>query len=149
MKKGLSVLLCVVLLCGLCACGKGRAIRANNTTFLVEFHNTCEADIYTIHYEYYLGDTPIGGGEMGNADNSAIEPDDVLTKDFIKKDFPENADLRDFKLEIFATDHYKNEYPCDPVLPFEVEYGKTYSIELSGSFLDGFSVRTMEVNVNE
>lgn len=140
--KAIVALLILLSLLGLCACNDvGTPIEANESTFLVNFHVDCNEDVYGIHFEYYLDGTPAGGGLVGNADCSQIAKDDVLVKDFISKDFPENAELSQFQLEIFIVDKNGDEYPCDSILNIAVAYGKTYDISITGSCEDGFSAK--------
>lgn len=137
--KVIEVVFILLLLFGLWACkDSDTPIEANESTFLVNFHVDCNEDVYAIHFEYYLDGTPAGGGLVGNADGSRIPAGDVFTKDFIPKDFPEDADLSQFQLEICIVDKSGDEYPCDSILSFAVAYEKTYDIWITGSCEDGF-----------
>lgn len=144
MKHKIIVVLLFALLL-LCACNNvGTQIEPNESTFLVNFHHDCSDDIYGIHFEYYLDGTPIGGGVVGNANGSKLSTKDVLVKDFISDDFPENAELSQFELELFVVDKNGDEYQCNSVLNFSVEYGKTYDISIAGSYKEGFSAKQIE-----
>ena len=101
MKRILTIVLAVLLLSG---CSGGVKIEANETTFLIGIRNNCDCEIYKVHHEYYIGEEPAGGGYICNADGSAISFDDVLVKDFIPADFPEDANLAEFRIEVFVTD---------------------------------------------
>ena len=73
MKK-LIALSMAVLLCLLTACAAADTTKnlAGDDNFYIAVVNDASDDIYGIHYEYYLGDRPIGGGEVLYADNTAI-----------------------------------------------------------------------------
>lgn len=134
----------LLLIFGLCACVDiGNPIEANDNAFLVGFHVDCNEDVYGIHFEYYLDGVPAGGGLTGNASGSKITTGDVLAKDFIPDDFPENADLSRFQLEIFVVDENGEEYPCNSVLNMAVAYGNTYDLSITGSYKDGFSAKQL------
>lgn len=140
--KAITALLILLSLLGLCACSNaGTQIKANKSTFIVNYHVDCNEDVYGIHFEYYLDGTPVGGGVVGNADGAQIAKDDVLVKDFISDDFPESAELTQFQLELFIVDNNGKEYPCDSILNITAEYGKTYDVAITGSCKAGFSVK--------
>jgi len=143
MRKIICGLLCICVLCGSCACGKteNSKIQADESTFLLNVTVDCEADVYTIHYEYYLGNTAIGGGTIRNADHSPIKQGDTLTKEFIPDDFPKGADFENFRLELYVVDEHNDEYLCNKVIEFKAEYGKTYPILITGSYKNGFSAQ--------
>jgi len=146
MKKIICYLLCIILSCGVCACGNinEEVIKPDDNTFLVNFLNYCEEDVYEILFEYYLNDTSIGGGGVENADGSAFIEGDILTREFINKDFPESADTKDFGMEIFVVDQYGKEYPCSSKISFEAEYGEVYDILLTGDSQRGFFLQLIE-----
>lgn len=145
MKHRISVIfLTMLLLFALCACNNvGTPIEANESAFLVNFHVDCNEDVYGIHFEYYLDGVPAGGGLTGNANGSKITTGDVFVKDFIPDDFPENADLSQFQLEILVVDKNGEEYPCSSVLNMAVAYGNTYNLSITGSYKDGFSAKQL------
>lgn len=139
-SKFVGILLAAVLLMSLCGCSAGDAsIEANADTFLVRFQVDCEDEVFGIHFEYYLDGDPAGGGLTGNANGSALKTGEVLTKDFIPADFPEEADLSQFQLEIFLVDEQGQEHPCTEALRFGAAYGHAYDIIITGSYKAGFS----------
>ena len=135
MKQILAIVLCVLLPTG---CSSGAKIETNKTTFLIGFRNHCDCEIYKVHHEYYIGDKPIGGGYACNADGSAIRSDDVMLKDFIPADFPEGANLAEFRIELFVVDNTGTEYPCGEALRLDVAYGNEYEIIITGNYESGF-----------
>lgn len=133
-------LLAVVFLFSLCACaGEKAAIQADENTFFVRFCLDCEAEVFSIHFEYYLDGKPAGGGVVGNADGSALKHGEVLTKEFIPADFPEDGDLSKFQIEIFALDGQGQAYPCNGLLSFAAAYGTVYDISIGGGYDTGFT----------
>lgn len=144
MKKSrlVTFLLAVVLIFSLYACaGEKSTIQADENTFLVHFCLDCEAEIFSIHFEYYLDGKPAGGGLVGNADGSALKYGEMLTKEFISADFPEDGDLSKFQIEIFALDGQGKEHPCNEILSFAVAYGNEYDITIGGGYDTGFTAK--------
>ena len=135
MKRILAILLAAAFLSG---CSGGVKIEANESTFLIGIRNHCDCEIYKVHHEYYLGDKPVGGGYICNADGSAISFDDVLVKDFIPADFPEGADLAEFHIEMFVTDGAGKKHPCGESLSLDAAYGNEYEITITGNEKSGF-----------
>lgn len=135
MKQILAIVLCVLLLTG---CSRGVKIEANESTFLIGLRNQCDCEIYKIHHEYYIGDKPAGGGYICNADGSAISFDDVLVKDFIPADFPEEANLAEFRIEVFVTDGTGAKFSCGEALSLNAAYGNEYEITITGNEKSGF-----------
>jgi len=135
MKRIGTILLCFLLLTG---CAGGVKIEANETTFLVGIRNNCDCEIYKVHHEYYIGDKPAGGGYICNADGSALAFDDVLIKDFIPSDFPEGANLAEFRIEVFVTDGMGEKHPCGEALSLNAAYGHEYEVTITGNENSGF-----------
>lgn len=135
MKRIPAIVLTVLLLSG---CAGGVKIEANETTFLIGFRNNCDCGIYEVHHEYYIGEAPVGGGYICNADGSAISCGDVLVKDFIPADFPEGADLSEFRIEVFVTDGAGTKHPCGEALSLNAAYGNEYEITITGNEKSGF-----------
>ena len=135
MKRILAIVLAVLLLSG---CSGGVKIEANKSTFLIGLRNECDCEIYKVHHEYYIGDTPTGGGYACNADGSAIEYGDVMLKDFIPADFPEGVNLAEFRIEVFVVDGAGKEYPCGEALCLDAAYGNEYEITITGNYERGF-----------
>ena len=141
MKRILALVLAVLILSG---CSGGAKIEVNESTFLIEVRNNCDCEIYKVHHEYYIGDEPIGGGYSCNADGSAIRAGDVLVKDFIYADFPEGANLAEFRIEVFVVDGAGKEYPCGEVLSLNAAYGNDYEIIITGNYESGFTAAWSE-----
>lgn len=136
-----GILIAVLLTLNLCACSNDvHEIQADENTFLVSFHVNCAAKLSALHFEYSLDGKPVGGGMVGNANGSAMAAEDVFVKDFIPEDFPANADLSQFQLEIYVIDSDENEYPCGEILNIAAEYGTIYDLSIIGNCEDGFSV---------
>ena len=128
----------LLLLLSLCGCSTGVNIEANESTFLIGFRNHCDCEIYKVHHEYYIGDKPAGGGYACNADGSAICYDDRMLKDFIPGDFPDGANLAEFRIELFVVDGAGQEYSCGGPLRRDAAYGSTYEIIITGDYESGF-----------
>ena len=141
MKRILTTVLLLLLLSG---CSSGVKIEANEHSFLIGFRNNCDCEIYKVHHEYYIGDEPIGGGYACNADGSAIRSGDVMLKDFIPADFPEGANLAEFRTEVFVVDGVGKEYPCGESLNLDAAYGKEFEFTLTGNYDSGFGATWSE-----
>ena len=139
MKIVRAIICMLVCVLTLSACNKNNdaKLEPNETTFLLSILNACDADIYRIRYEYYLSETPVGGGICGNADGTVLLHEDFI-KDFIEADFPEKSDLSTFRIEFRVLDKDGKEFACNSIVPLPVEYGNTYKITLSGNYEDGF-----------
>ena len=135
MKRILTIVLAVMLLSG---CAGGAKIEANESTFLIGFRNNCDCEIYKVHHEYYIGDDPAGGGYICNADGSAISLDDVLVKDFIPADFPDGANLSEFRIEVYVTDGTGTKQHCGEPLSLDAAYGNEYETTITGNEKSGF-----------
>ena len=135
MKRICAFILLALLLSG---CSGGVKIEANESTFLIGLRNRCDCEIYKVHHEYYIGNKPIGGGYACNADGSAIRFDDVILKDFIPADFPEGANLAEFRIAVFVVDGAGKEYSCGEALCLDAAYGNTYEIIITGNYESGF-----------
>ena len=135
MKQLFAIVLCILLLAG---CSHDVKIEADETTFLIGLRNQCDCEIYKIHHEYYIGDKPVGGGYACNADGSSIRSGDVMLKVFIPEDFPEGANLTEFRIEVFVVDGAGKEYPCGEPLSLKAAYGNEYEIIITGNYESGF-----------
>ena len=136
MRRVFTIVLCILLLTG---CSHGVKIKADESTFLIGLRNNCDCEIYKLHHEYYIGDNPIGGGCACYADGSAIRTGDVLVKDFISADFPEGANLAEYRIEVFVVDGAGNEYSCGEALHLDAAYGNTNEIIITGNYESGFT----------
>ena len=141
MKRVFAFVMLAFLFSG---CSHGVKIEADETTFLIGLRNSCDCEIYKVHHEYYIGDEPVGGGYVCNADGSAIRSGDVMLKDFIPADFPEGANLAEFCIEVFVVDGAGKEYPCGEVLSQDAAYGNVYEIIITGNYEGGFAAAWSE-----
>ena len=139
MKKRRSsyyTLAAILILCVICGFGIG----GNQTSGA--FYLSVRVDsagVYGIHFEYSINGEPTGGGVIGNADGSEIAVGDTLEKDFISSDFPDGADLTGFSVSLFAVMKDGSELPAGGELSFPVEFGKTYTLEISGDTASGLA----------
>mgnify|MGYP007111629908 CR=1 FL=1 len=124
---------CIVLFSA-AACSEKKAGKStvSGNGFEIQIENECDAKIYGVHYEYYLAQKAVGGGETGYANGSAIPEGDVITLDFLPKDFPEDTDLSSLSVEIFVQADGR-EVPADNSIDISAQYGKAYHYKLSGS----------------
>ena len=63
----------------------------------------------------------------------------MMLKDFIPADFPEGANVTEFRIEVFVVDGAGKEYPCGEVLSLDAAYGNVYEIIITGNYEGGFS----------
>lgn len=128
--------LSLLLLLTTAACA---AFSPQEQVLYVQVTNECDGEIYGLHFEYALGNTPIGGGYSINPDESAIQKGDILTLDFREGNFPAAPDLSLFEIEFYVVDENGNELPAGASLRFPVSYENTYHITLTGNAGSGFS----------
>ena len=142
MKKALTAVLVLLFLSALGACKKEPAQpNIREDAFTVAVKNNCTSDIYGLHFEYYLGAAPTGGGGVRYAkENTPIAQGDILTREFLPKDFPEGADLTGFSIEIFVILKDESEIPAGMAISIPAVYGETYSYTLTGSADEGFTL---------
>ena len=144
MKKLLLVILLVVLLISGSACGyqTDEEEQLAGESFAVDVINNCTDDIYGIHYEYYLQGKAIGGGDVVIADSSKtpFPVGDISLFSFSPEDFPPNAGLASFQLELFVVGKDSTEMKVEPLLELAAQYGERYQFELTGNYSDGFTI---------
>ena len=99
MKKLICITLLLLSLSSLIAC-----TNAKNTkdTFNISIKNKSGKEIYGLHYEYFIDERAVGGGNVENADNSRLDKNEVLTNEFYPEDFPENTDLSKFSIKYYV-----------------------------------------------
>ncbi len=122
----------------LAACGSSGELQPDENTFYVSIANQCDSEIYGLHYEYYLGEEPIGGGFVTYASNKPIRENDVLSEDFIAAYFPEDSDLSAFRTEVFVILEDGQESSAGEPLAIDADYGQVYNFSLYGSDSEGF-----------
>ena len=127
----------VLLVCLLAGCARG-VLEPDENTFYISIRNQCDSDIYGVHHEYYLDNEPEGGGGTMYADQTPIRQGDTLNLEFTPADFPEDADLATFSLELYVMLEDGQEIPVDEPLIMPVDYGQVYSFSLYGSNSEGF-----------
>ena len=73
-------------------------------SFAIDVINNCTDDIYGFHYEYYLQGNAVGGGDVVIADSvkTPFPVGDSSLFSFSSADFPPNAGLASFQLELFV-----------------------------------------------
>lgn len=134
MKKTLCILLLSVLL--LTGCSNSAS---TENEFYVNFTNNTADELYFIHMEYAIDGIPCGGGGTGNADGSMVSIGEKFSCGFIPRDFPENADLSKFQIQLFLLDANETEYPVENIIEIHASYGNTYEISLTGNTTEGYT----------
>jgi len=115
---------------------------AEADAFFIECRNDTAEEIALISIAYGGGGDIWGECGACNADGRSLRAGESFRFAFQTLDFPREADLSRFTMEIFLNDGEKMEHPVKNRLKFPAEYGKTYWISLTGSAGDGyFAVR--------
>lgn len=130
-----ALLLCIFILC---SC---RIVNNDEEIFYVSVIQNTEDEVYGIHYEYYIDGEAIGGCMVRNADNSYIEKNDILTKDFSKYDFPKGRDLSKLYIQFFIAAENGNETGTVNPIKISAEYGKRYTVVIEGNYKDGYAAK--------
>lgn len=92
------------------------------------------------HFEYYLDREPIGGAVVEAYSQPAFTVGEQLTKDLIPRDFPENAELSGFGLEVLVMFTDGSERPAEPVVELKAEYGVLYDYRIQETEKEGFTI---------
>lgn len=128
-KKILSFITLAILLACLSGCG------LNNDTggdvFYITISNHSGKQFEKIRYEYYLGETPIGGGDVEVYRGGAFDQPNEIILTFSPRDFPEKAELSEFRVELFVICD-ATVYPVGEQLSVSAAYGGNYPVTISG-----------------
>lgn len=137
MKKLICITLLLLSLSSLIAC-----TNAKNTkdTFNISIKNKSGKEIYGLHYEYFIDERAVGGGNVENADNSRLDKNEVLTNEFYPEDFPESTDLSKFSIKYYVILNNKKEVQCDNIIKLNVKYNETYKLVLIDNVQGGFKM---------
>jgi len=132
MKRFLLLLAMTLLMLCLCSCPSSNTEKLNNEVVL-SFVNQCNnTAIYGLHVEYYIEDKAIGGQLVSLNPNldTPFQKDQTINMYLIQKDFPENADLHNFAMEVFVVLENKSEVGVGNKISLPVEFGKNYQFLL-------------------
>lgn len=131
MKKLLLLLAMTLLMLCLCSCPSSNAEQHNNEV-VISFVNQCNTAIYGLHVEYYIEDKAIGGQLVSLNPNldTPFQKGETISIYLIQKDFPKNADLYNFAMEVFVVLENKSEMKVDDRISLPVEFGKNYQLLL-------------------
>ena len=144
MKKVSLVILLVALLISGSAGGyqTDEVEQIAGESFAIDVINNCTDDIYGFHYEYYLQGNAVGGGDVVIADSvkTPFPVGDSSLFSFSSADFPPNAGLASFQLELFVVGKDSTEMKVEPLLELAAQYGERYQFELTGNYSDGFTI---------
>ena len=135
MKKILSSFLVVSLLNFLfIGCGKN--------SFTVYIQLQCDDEIYAVHVEYYIGETAIGGTEASLTPEKdvAFESGATVSFAFSAEDFPQDAQIKDFRFEVYLLLADGNEIVAAS-LGIAARYGESYHYSLYGNEEEGFRLQ--------
>jgi hypothetical protein len=143
LKNKIALVFLAVVLLVSCACGR----QAEDTvSFDISIKNECSGNIYGLHYEYYIGDAPAGGGMLTSAGGgpAPIGKGEVLAKEFGADDLPQDAALSSFKIIFYAVLENGGEFQAGAPLEIDAAYGQTYEYTLTGDSSTGFELTEME-----
>lgn len=152
MKKLLSMFIILIMIFSLNGCtnnSEPKEITANSDEFIFEIHLNTKEDIYQLAYEYSLGETPIGGGDMMKANGKTkLESPSYIR--FRVNNFPDSKDITDFSIMLYISDTLENvgdfnqavehtgQYSIGNEIKFTPVYGNIYSITISGDKENGY-----------
>ncbi|WP_294467475.1 hypothetical protein [uncultured Anaerofustis sp.] len=137
MKKLICITLLLLSLSSLIAC-----TNAKNTkdTFNISIKNKSAKEVYGLHYEYFIDEKAVGGGNVENADNSRLDKNEVFINEFYPEDFPKNTDLSKFSIKYYVILRNKKEVQCDNIIKLNVKYNETYKLVLIDNVQGGFKM---------
>lgn len=121
----------LLMLC-LCSCPSSNTEKQNDEV-VISFVNQCNnTAIYGLHVEYYIEDKAVGGELVSlNPDmNIPFQKGETISIYLIQKDFPENADLHNFAMQVFIVLENKSEAELGDRISLPVEFGKNYQFLL-------------------
>ena len=127
----ITIFLFCLLICLMAGCGD-RAVPTGEQ-FAVYIRNDTGADAYAIQLDYTLGGDILGSVAGCYADNSPIKPGASMDFRFLPEDFPVNADLSQFSVQLQTLDRNGNPSSAEFSVSFPAAYGEIYEISLSGS----------------
>lgn len=139
MKKLLLFLTMTLLMLCLCSCPSSNAEQHNNKV-VISFVNQCNnTAVYGLHVEYYIEDKAVGGQLVSLNPNldTPFQKEQTISIYLIQKDFPKNADLHNFAMEVFIVLENKSEVRVDDRISLPVEFSKNYQfllIENNGNY---------------
>ena len=139
LKKYFAVAFALAAVLLLSSC-QSAAPKAAEDSFLVSVTNDSDVPWKGLHFEYYLDREPIGGAAVEAYSQPEFAVGESLTKDFIPRDFPENAELSGFGLEVFVMHADGTETLAEPVVELKAEYGVEYDYRIQGNEKEGFTI---------
>ncbi|MBQ1827411.1 MAG: hypothetical protein II126_05505 [Erysipelotrichaceae bacterium] len=144
MKKMLIVLATLMVLMA-SGCGNRYEETVSEDQIMIVVDIKAE-DVHLMVFAYSLDGEPMGVIESGYVDGSALSGKMYIELE--KPNFPEEASLKNFSFHLGLSDnvndsvlseeHQGRNGATDACDPFEIEYGKIYHFELTGSYENGF-----------
>ncbi|HOB30589.1 MAG TPA: hypothetical protein PLB36_02495 [Bacillota bacterium] len=150
MKKIVYFILLLVFTFSLIGCSTIRNDKnvaedmSSDDNIVIAVINDCDDDLYYIHCEYYLSNTPIGGWRVAILEGIPFAMSEIIVHDLIAEDFPEKSDLSTMRVEFFAGLKNDQEFPAGEPIEIHAEFGNIYYFSLSGSKSAGFEVTSIE-----
>lgn len=114
--------------------------KADDEAFLLSLRIGTDDPVTTVHFEYALAGTPTGGGTVENADGELLCPGDIVSRDFIPRDFPRNADLSTFCFTVLVGQPDGSEIEVNSPIKIDADYGSQYDYVLTGSAVEGYKI---------
>ena len=104
--------------------------------------NDCDDDLYYIHCEYYLSNTPIGGWRVAILEGIPSPCRKLPVHDLLAEDFRGKSDLSTMRVEFYAgLKMIRNSQRVS--LLKSMPSSETYTTSLSGSKSAGFEVTSI------
>ncbi len=131
-KRAISIVMLVLLtIVGITGCAEKS--NSDSRSFRVIIHQNSEREIYGIHYEYYIANKPIGGGEQLPYSDNSIPVGEKLTLTFDDVMVQGAENISNFMVEVFIKDENGQEYKTERDVKLNAEWGKDYEFNLKGS----------------
>lgn len=133
-KRFLVFLVIAALVFSLSGCGRD--------SFEITLSVQCDSEVTAVRVEYYVGEDAVGGqmASLTPENDVVFEKGESISLLFSKADFPEDAEIKNFRMELFLT-LADGEEIFAASLGIAAKYGKAYHYSIHGSEEDGFRLQ--------
>ncbi len=150
MKKILTVLaMLMIIMASGCGIRDEETVSEDRIRIVIDIK---AKDVHLMVFAYSLDGEPMGVIESGHVDGSALSG--KMQYELEEPQFPEDASLQNFSFHLGLSDnvndsimneeHLGRNGATDDCDPFEIQYGKIYHFELTGSYDDGFVLKRID-----
>lgn len=106
----------------------------DNESFYINIINRWDSEIYSVGMKYYLNGKSVGGTQMCNADNTALQKGDQIFFEILSIDFPKDTStiaLADFSFDLTLYDRNGNIVHSWSGIKQPAKYGWSYPFEIN------------------